>query len=231
MFNVLQPGLQFYVDKLNAGQRFSFARYGNGEWECILSLYHRTRSGSQTFTPDLRAALTATLTTRPATGDHYVALQSVAYLERQTLLPRIRPWLAEHAPGLAWHDGELLPRASRHGRLFPFVAALRDHRVVVVGPPHLRSLPLAQTFIPVTPRDCWQDAARLTDTLSAYTNAVILFSAGPTAKVLIHRLQPLLPSSWLIDCGSLWDVYCGVNSRSYHRRIDAATLRRNLEGQ
>lgn len=228
--NIFAPGLQFYVDKLNNGERFAFTRYGNGEWDCIFNLYPRTRSGSQTFTPTLRRALTATLTDHPA-GQSYAAMQSVQFLERVKLLQHIEPWVTQNAPALQWHDGEVWAKASRNGTLFPFVEAIRKYNVVVVGPPHLLTLPFARVFVPVKARNCWDDVDKLTDVLSAHTEAVILFSAGPTAKVLIHRLYPQLKHSWMIDCGSLWDVYCGVRSRRYHKSILSDVLHKNLTGK
>jgi len=34
--------------------------------------------------------------------------------------------------------------------------------------------------------------------------------------------------SWLIDFGSLWDVYCGKRSRRYHKRMGKGVIRENL---
>lgn len=229
--NIRAPGLQFYVDKLNAGERFSFTRYGNGEWDCILGLYHQTRSGSQRFTPDLRAALTETLSGHHG-GASFPAMQSTGYLERLGLMSKARAWLAINAPGLDWHDGEVFHRASRRGELAPFVDALRMQRVVVVGPPHLLALPFASVFVPVKERDCWDEVAEIERRLRGFSNCVISFSAGPAAKVLIHRLYPEIGGScWLLDTGSLWDVYAGVKSRKYHSSMTPAIIRRNLEGK
>lgn len=225
------PGLQFYTDKLRNGERFAFTRYGNGEWDCILDLYHRTRSGSQAFNPKLRKALTATLTEHGG-GTSYPAIQATGYLERLGLLPKAEAWLAQNAPGLDWHGGEVFHHASRRGELAPFVEAMRMHRVVVVGPPHLLGLPFASVFVPVKERNCWDDVGELYAQLSRLSNCVITFSAGPTAKVLIHRLYPIIGKScWLLDMGSLWDPYCGVQSRKYHKHITPDIARRNLGAQ
>jgi len=220
--------MQFYVDKLHKDEPFSFARYGNGEWDCILELYHRTRSGSQKFTPDLRKALEQSLIEKH-TGAYYTALQSTGFLQRIGLLAKLEPWLAHNAPDLAWHDGEVFTKASMKGRLFPLIEVLKRHRVVVVGPKWLMKLPFASVFVPVRTRDCWQDVDAIEKQLRDLKGVVISFSAGPATKVLIHRLQPIIGKhSWLIDFGSVWDPYCGVNSRRYHGRITPAVQRRNL---
>lgn len=227
----LSPGLGFYVDKLRNEERFSFVRYGNGEWDCILDLFYRTRSGSQRFTPDLRAALIESLTT-PHAGDYYTALQSVGFLTRVGILSQAEAWLAEQRLSPSWYDGEVFTKASMKGQLRPLIEALENKRVVVVGPKWLMKLPFASVFVPVTSHDCWAQARKIEAQLSELRNVVVAFSAGPTAKVLIHRLAPVIGGhSWLIDFGSVWDPYCGVRSRRYHQRLTPAVIKRNLEGK
>lgn len=227
--NVYAPGLQWYVDKLRNGERFSFARYGNGEWDCILRLYHQTRSGSQRFTPELREALTRSLTQPHGV---FTALQSLSFLTRVRILPQVETWLASNAPGLTWHDGEVFTHASMKGQLYPLVAALEAQRVVVVGPPWLLKLPFANVFVQVKAHDCWTQIETTEAKLREFQNVVMAFSAGPAAKVLIHRLAPVIGKhSWLIDFGSLWDPYCGQYSRRYHKRLTPELLRKNLSGK
>jgi len=225
------PGLKFYADKLSKGEPFSFIRYGNGEWDCIMNLYHRTRSGSQKFTPDLRKALKDSLVKKRA-GPYYLALQSPDFLKRVKLLPKLEKWLKNNAPGRDWYNGEVFARASRHGQMFPLVSAMKQHRVVVVGPPWLMKLPFASVFVPITKRNCWTNVDAIEKQLRDLKGVVISFSAGPATKVLIHRLHPIIGKhSWLIDFGSVWDPYCGVKSRHYHGRITPAVQRRNLRGK
>jgi len=59
--------------------------------------------------------------------------------------------------------------------------------------------------------------------------AVVSFSAGPTTKVLIHNLHGR--GHFLIDFGSLWDIYVGKRTRRYHKRITPKVIRRNLTGE
>jgi len=229
--NIKSPGLKFYVDKINAGERFSFVRYGNGEWDCILELYHRTRSGSQKFTPDLRDALRESLTVQRS-GAYYTAMQSTSFLERIHILPQAEKWLAENGLYFHWHDGEVFTKASMKGELRSLIDALKKRRVVVVGPKWLAKLPFANEFIPVSSRNCWTQVEDIKAQLIKIQNAVISFSAGPAAKVLIHYLQPVIGKScWLIDFGSLWDPYVGVKSRRYHQRMKSGLLTRNMGRQ
>ena len=228
MMDVTAPGLAFYADRIKAGKPFAFVRYGNGEWDCILGLYHTMRSGSQRFTPDLRDALMDSLQA-PRAGDYFTAMQSTNFLKRVRILPWAERWLMVNAPRLVWHDGEVFARASRHGQLNPLVKAMRARHTIIVGPPWLKKLSLADELIPVRSHNCWQDVDKIYRKLARKADSVISFSAGPAAKVLIWRLWPEIGKScWLVDLGSVWDPYCGVQSRHYHKHVNKAMIKRNM---
>ena len=61
---------------------------------------------------------------------------------------------------------------------------------------------------------------------------VYAFSASMMANVLINDLHPVLgQDNWLIDFGSLWDVYVSVQSRSVYKKLDWEPLiQKNLNG-
>ena len=228
---IYKPGLPWYVNQLRKNEPFSFIRYGNGEWDCVLGTFHKTRSGSQQFSRELRSALTSVLEA-PLPDRCYMALQSTDYLKRIRMLPGIEAWLREHKVEFNWHDGEVFHKASKKARLFQLSRELKQRRTVVVGPRWLLSLPFSGTFIPVRRRNCWQDVDSLYKKLSTFRNAVISFSAGPTTKVLIRRLFPVIGDTcWLLDFGSLWDPYCGVESRRYHKSMSKAKCHKNLYGK
>jgi len=247
---IIAPDFYFYVDKIERGEQFSFVRYGNGEWECVLDLFHITRSGSQRFSPSLREALIKTVTEQRI-GNYYPAIQCIKYLELQpmNLLEKIKEWLLFNSAYPFWYCGDVFHNAAGKGdiyideneivyrhvddnaNLYPLVKAISNYHVVVVGPPWLQKLPFVDTFVEVKPRDCWNDFEEIRDSLLCYRDSVISFSAGPTTKVLIHNLYPQIGDTcWLIDFGSLWDPYCGVNSRSYHREMSSDMKFKNMEG-
>ena len=229
--NVEKPGLKFYMDKIKQNKPFSFMRYGNVEWDCILELWHQTRSRSQKFNPSLREALKASLTVKRK-GDYFTAMQSTSFLQRTGILPKAESWLSVNAPDHTWYNGEVFTRAAIKGKLYPLIAALKQQRVVVVGPPWLMKLKFASVFMPVAKRNCWKDIDVIKAQLRNVKRSVVSFSAGPATKVLIHYLQPIIGNScWLIDFGSLWDPYCGVNSRRYHGRMNPEKLAMNMKGK
>lgn len=236
------PLLDFYISRLKEGEPYAFARYGNGEWDCIFQRNERTGTGSQGLRiPALRQGLMESIRTHQGDDNYLLAMQSRGYLKRCKLLGIVEKWLHLNAPNAKWHCGEVFHKASRNGRLYPLVAQLRKMNLIVVGPPHLKGLEREvfprMKHVFVRPRDCfvtYKDlyAGVVRVIKSSKSPVVVSFSAGPTTKVLIHQLYEREGKRcFLIDFGSLWDIYVGKRSRKYHRYVTAEVIERNLTGR
>jgi len=133
----------------------------------------------------------------------------------------IRAFLAKTA---LWCRGRTptCPLCQQRRHAVPLVKQLRAMKVVVVGPAHLRAVNRTlfpyDHFIEIPLKNCYTARRETEAQVREYFNrsgpAVFAFSASIDHQCSIHRLFPLMgPSSWLIDFGSLWDVYVGVKSR------------------
>jgi len=224
--------LSWYVEKLARGEPFSFARYGDGEWNAILGVKGANCDGHEYF-PTLGAALRGAIE-RPL--PYYYAMQRSALRDMGL---RIARFLEKHRGAVRrWHDADVFHRASGKGLLFPLVRQLRCMDIVIIGPPHLRPLSDGvvpyRHFIEISPRNCFVAADDIRAQALAYGQGrrgiVYAFSASMTANVIIHDLFPQLGgSNWLIDFGSLWDAFAGAPSRGYQRDSGfKESLRRNL---
>ena len=238
---IINTPLSYYVSRLQKHECFSFARYGNGEWGCILQLAKRTGSGSQGLDiPDLRLGLENGLRFSDQV-DYFLGTQSESYLTRCRLFKRLEEWLKRNASGIAWHNGDVFHKASMKGMLYSLVKQLRQMDVVVVGPGYLKALDKEvfkyTRFVQVPVKDCYSRYQRIYEEILSLLEGpsppeVISFSAGPTAKVLIHTLHSRVRECCsLIDFGSLWDPYCSKNTRRYHKRVTAAIQEQNLTGR
>lgn len=231
--NVTNPGLGYYVDRIKSGTPFSFIRLGDGEWSTIMRDRSRTSSGSQDIRlPKLRQGMIKLITNRPGSPNYILALRQTSYRAG------IQNWLNENAPDVAWHDCTVFYKASKKGWLFPFIDALRNLEVplVIVGPERLGKLrgilPVAH-HIKIPGKDCFVLRDRiLEDCLSIEGPAFFSFTAGPGAKVFIYNLWHRIgKKSFMLDLGSLWDVYVGKRTRRYHKQVKGEILRRNLTGE
>lgn len=216
--------LSYFVDRLDRGEPVTYVRYGDGEFSALLGRDGETCDG-QPYTRELGMDLLRTL----AQPRGY--LYALGPRAAQGLGIDVEAFMRRRGLKIDWHDSEVFIDASTRGDLFPLVAALRKRRVLTVGPAHLRKHPAydAVAFVETPAKDAYRALRRLYLEVmrEAYKADVICFSAGPVAKILIHDLSPHLGQSHsLLDLGSVFDWYAGVDSRGYMRRMDAETRER-----
>jgi len=226
--------LSYYVGRLAANEPFSFVRYGNGEWDGIRGTRDKTGSGSQNLkVPGLRQDLMRSLMMPYPPQNYLLGMQN--YMQKRPEWPAVTQWLKVNAPGLIWHNGDVFHWASSRAELWPLIQELRKKSLIFIGPGFLRKiagrLPY-KAFVEVRSKDCYRDKKRIRSAILKQPKpAVYCFSCGPLAKVLIYELFPILgKENFLIDFGSIWDVYCGVKSRTYHKKITAAKTSLNFKG-
>lgn len=212
---VIKKDLGWYVDMLKNGKPFSFSRYGDGEWNAILGVRGANCDGHEYF-PQLGRELGAAIVDQ---YDYIYAIQgrAIKYQGKE-----IRKFLKENNIHIEWQDSDVFHECDNAGTLFPLIKQLRAMKKVVVGPAHLRAMDKRvfeyAHFIEVPSKNCYLDKDRIRGSIADWYGkegpAVFCFSASMAANVIIHELFPLMGrTSWLIDFGSVWDCYVGVDSR------------------
>lgn len=190
---------------------FAFARYGDGEWKLVLdSPWHP--SNDENFTPDLCEAMRGTLLNHNGVK---LGMQSVEYLQKRELFEPAQKWMQKHNLEFDWYEGDVFHKASVKGKLQKFADAVRG--AVVVGPDYLTKLPFVEKVIPVPRAAAWSHKENVFKEASKLKDCIVLVSAGPLAKVLVHHLHGLGNNLAVIDTGAVFDVYCGRKSRGYMR--------------
>ncbi len=223
--------LEYYVSKFNSGRPFSFARYGDGEWNAMLNVEGANCDGHAYF-PELGEDLRKTLFFK---GAYYYGLQPRAI---RSMRKQLQVFLTAHHLSVQWHNADVFHDANVHGKLFPLIAALRSRDVVMIGPSHLRALGERvfsfKEFIEIPLRNCYlakeEIQKRILEIAAKRKATVYAFSASMTTKTLIHALFPIIgKTNWMIDFGSLWDIYVGVKSRNvYSKRDWTSRIEKNL---
>lgn len=236
MYDIFSPPLQYYVDKLTSGEPFTFIRLGDGEWSAIQQDRAITSSRSQTLNhKSLQQGMIKVITRAPDNPRYILALRQTSYRAN------ITGWLEQNTPAhVRWHDCTVFYKASKKGQLYPFVEALRTLSVpiVVIGPERLKDLdprvfPIARHVV-IPNKNCWALRESILKEALQQEPALYSITAGPAGKVFAWSLHHHVGKhSWILDLGSLWDVYVGKASRTYHKGMlkNPAIIRRNLTGQ
>lgn len=200
------------LEMIRAGQPFSYARYGDGEWNAIL----QKRPGAQNcdghqYFPDMGLELRRILESRP---EYYLGLQRLA--SEQNTGDKEFDWLVALNK---WSDNEIMHRASIKGRMKEFFAVLTGHRLVLVGNDTLKKLDIYDEFILIPEKDCWQSFIEIKRAIGETIegNDIVLYCASMMSEVLIDEFKHCNITQ--IDCGSVFDPYVGRKTRSYHKNL------------
>jgi len=204
---------------LHEDRYFSFSRWGDGEWQCILGVEGANCDGHQYFA-DLRHALAQSIIKYKAGDGMYFGMQKKAMRDMGR---EIVTWLLAEGIGVRWYDADILHNESKKRGMEWFHDLLKGRRVILVGPDHLK--PMAKQrgyiFVRVESKNAWLKyrtvGRHLERTIEHGTT--ILYCAGMMSNVLIKRFHRYDRNVVQIDCGSVFDVYAGVCSRRYHAEI------------
>lgn len=224
--------LQYYIQKLYTGTPFTFSRFGDGEWAAILGKKGENCDGHFYF-PQLGERLRQTLIDKK---EYIYALQNAA---RRSFGKEIYSFVKKHSITVHWHHSDVFHYANREGKLFPLINQLRNKHVVVIGPDYLRALDgrvfRYRHFIDIPRKNCFLETQRIKAAINEYEKNVPIpkvyaFSASMATNVIIHELYSSLGrNNWLVDFGSLWDIYVDNDSRAKHLNLDWGMLvKKNL---
>ena len=203
--------LQHYIDKIKSGEKFSLARYGDGELLCMWGKEGRNSNGCL-YSIDLRAGLLASMNYE---NDH-----SFIY-GLQRVLPKDAERIQKDYPKIDWHDTEIFGEASANNSLDAFIGELKNHPITIIGNYSIRDATLKllphRWFIEVPPVDALRSMPEVIEKIKwenrfATDPKIYLFSCGMAANVMVSKLHGNV-NGWLIDVGHIWDIFAGSKSR------------------
>jgi len=225
--------LSSFIYYLKTDKPFSFSRWGDGEWNCMLGEEGGNCDG-HLYYPDLGKALTGVLRNNFPYYHGWLNVSNLAGREK------IEDHIQKNNIKVEWVDGSVLIDSAIKGELYPFMAELRKKKFCLVGPSYLSKIEkqmnlMTCSHVLVPEVNCWNDRVRIhKDIYSVIDNnrpEVIGFSCGMPSKVFIdHIWNDMRGKITLIDFGSLLDVFAGKKSRTYHGNITAEIIKKNVKG-
>lgn len=187
---------------------FKFARYGDGEFFCMSGKIGKNCDKHEYF-PDLGQALNDAWYSKP---EYIVGVQPLSV--HGGLYQKVK----EAGPRNIV-NADVLHNASIDGKLGELIEVLKPRTTIIVGPKHLEKMNTTHLVIPDL--NCWKHYEDICDliliSLGMSSNPVFLLCASMMSEVIIHRFKDV--EATFIDCGSVFDPYCQVKSRSYHHKL------------
>lgn len=199
---------------LKDNHAFKFARYGDGEWNCIFNKAGQNCDGHSYF-PELGASLRRVVLSEPK---YMVGIQplSLSYARADQVKEFCR------GLNINWVNADVLHSASIDGKLDKFINALSGRYIILVGPLHLSRFFANCVHILIPSVNCWTEYEKTRQQIEFHCdgvdNAVVLLAASMMSEVLIDDFADH-PHTF-IDIGSVLDPYCNVFSRTYHYKLN-----------
>lgn len=202
-------------DKLRKQEPFSFARYGDGEWNAIYGKQGCNCDGHEYF-ENLGVNLKYAVESQCGINSIIMGLQPLTIASQRIVD------IHKDFPNINWVDADSIHNASIDGRMDQLFDALKDRNVILVGPQHLRQI-ANWYMIFVKPVNCWLHYQTTLEDITSEINRtdkpVVLLCASMMSEVLIDEIHGCFDDATCIDIGSAFDPYVGVKSRRYHHKL------------
>ena len=220
--------IEWYLQKIRAGEHFSLGMYGDGEWQCIFNAFGAkfTQNAEKTdYTPQLTQRMLDSLRFSPnpdkppfyfAAPDTFKTNAQYFTYEKQidVILGRLNRRI-EFVEKNVWH------REMCEGNLYPVIKELRSHNLVIVSNKMLRGLDFLKydKFVEVGYPNAFQDMQRAVKECLEYGKAgIYIFACGIPAALFVQALHGKIKDSWFLDLGSIWDGFVGIGGQRATRR-------------
>ncbi len=228
--------LEWYVDKIHRGEPFSSVLYGDGEW----IVASRTRTGDrlahgEVVTPRMEKEMGESLELDSPTFLRGTDLNLVEpwryggtdYLSVNEIGRRVKDVLSRWPDrDFEFLDGTVWDVASREGKLSPFLQEVKRHPVTLIGNQAFGNMAwlMPYDFIRIPESNAYSAINHVEhEIIHRNRGGVYLFCMGLGAIPVIKRLHDRLPEpTWLLDLGSVLDVFVGLGrERGWRRELYA----------
>lgn len=201
-------------DKIKKVENFTLSRFGDGEWRAVCGDQGENCDGHRYF-PEMSIELRKIVKSNPI---YYMASHLLSSdVDRQA----VESWIKDNNISVNWCcTSGVFHEAFVKGKMDLFFDSIKDREVFIVGPDHLKRNEKIKysEFIEVSKTNCFLQTEVIVPAIknSLRKDSVVIFCASMASNVWIDKLYS--PDYTLIDFGSALDPYCGVLSRSFHRK-------------
>lgn len=207
-----------------------YSRWGDGEFSAMMGLPGENCDNHKYY-PDMGKELRIAFHKQFTYGcNFYYGLVPIAvkvfgddiqkFINSQFIYPAFAPM---------WVSGNILMEANRSGNIGQFLKTCRSYRMLYVGNSELQQHLEKDRFlnirnwVEVPQVNCWlywkEILEEIVFKVFDHRLDMIGFSAGMPSKVFISELKRMFKNRVevpMIDFGSMWDGYYGLNTRKYH---------------
>lgn len=211
--------IEFYIEKINNLENFSFTRWGDGEWFCTMGMNGKNCDGHIYF-PEMKESLNKALKNNKK---YYKAIWNLNHGQIKNILNTLLPFLKDNNINVNWVNAGIWEDAAIKGNLETLIKSLEKRNFVIVSNDNLKNLPFKYTdFVTVPSVNCFLEKNRIKEEMikmtEKYEDVVFGMSSSMATNVIVDELYDVIGDKCtMIDFGSIWDPFVGKTTRSYHK--------------
>lgn len=156
--NIKNKPIEYYIEKINSKDNFSFTRWGDGEWFCTIGKNGQNCDGHKYF-PEMRESLNNALNNDKG---YYKAIWNLDHGQIKNILNILLPFIKNNNINIDWVNAGIWEDSALSGQLKPLVKSLESRNFVIVSSDKLKKLDIKYTdFISVPSVNCFLDKERI----------------------------------------------------------------------
>lgn len=204
-----------FVSKIKNQDPFAFSRFGDGEFKFILNRNLKPEWGTKVRESGLSLK---NIFCRKGDPNYFIGIQPLSIKLFEIDILKLM-----HPEG-NYINSDILHIASIKNNLHSLMEVIKQHpKSVLVGPDYLKSLNIFNKHISVPKERSWESVdnlySEIKNTIKELKNSLIVFCASAASNLLIDLIWQEEQSLILIDAGSIFEPYVGINIRGYHSTI------------
>jgi len=207
--NIASHGMSYYVNKLNNGECFSFAKYGDTEMLAAFAGKRKYRCTSHVYVKECGDLILKTLLN-----------PKPYYYSSRRFRRRILQNNYYRLKHINFVNAMVFSGKKNSPDMCQMINALKRKRVCAVGHRFLNRADFLVSggHVLAPSKDCYFEYSSIKDGVLSSDADVFAISLSMVSNILIYDLfDKLGQDKWLIDFGSFWDPLVGVASRPYHK--------------
>ena len=210
--HTIKFGFDNLISNLEKNINFSFSRFGDGELNCAFGKKGKNCDGHEYF-EDMGLELKKILESSPK---YNVSIQPHGYNIWKHKILELK--------GIEFSNSDIIHNASVSREINKLFKILDNKNVLLVGPKHLSKLNefKINNHIVIPSENCWLHYKTIEESIRKILkpDIVILYSASMMSNVIIDNLYNEFKNTITqIDCGSVFDPYVGLSTRTYHKKM------------
>jgi len=215
---LIKHEVDFYLNKLKEGEFFSFSRWGDGEWLCATGS-SGMNCDRHIYFDELKRGLNNALINDKG---YYKAIWDFEHGQIKRVLNIILTHVNQLDVKTDWVDAGIWENLVLVGGIEKLKEQLENMNFIMISNNDKRRINLKYVdFIEIPKINCFLEKERIKNDIlemvNKYDKPVFGLSASMATNVIIDELYDEIGNKcWMIDFGSIWDPFVGINSRSYH---------------